>query len=295
MSQRRRHKDIFTSAARGSIPAVQQFLARGISINSFNARGTALHHACSRCQNHVVCYLLEQGADVNAVDNNNDTCLILSARRADTTLVTLLLSFGASTTLKNANGLTAKCYTDPTKHPQKIRWENHASTYKAIATLLRRRPPVRPSPSKYTRNYTQNIVDLATAEVEKKRKKRKAKSVATTKVEQPKRIHCHCHCHHHMVEVMATESAAEVAGVVGVIRVAAAEVCFHVQFHQGLAIIVRAQVKPDHHRRNFYHQQTYHFPCLYHHHHHHHHHQQEEKENISHLLCNLDHYYHRLN
>ena len=98
-----------------------------------------------------------------------------------------------------------------------------------------------------------------------------------------------------MVEVMATESAAEVAGVVGVTGVAAAEVCFHVQFHQGLAIIVRAQVKPDHHRRNFYHQQTYHFPCLYHHHHHHHHHQQEEKENISHLLYNLDRYYHRLN
>ena len=138
MSQRRRHKDIFTSAARGSIPAVQQFLARGISINSFNARGTALHHACSRCQNHVVCYLLEQGADVNAVDNNNDTCLILSARRADTTLVTLLLSFGASTTLKNANGLTAKCYTDPTKHPQKIadRSSGTSSTRKPPSSFM---------------------------------------------------------------------------------------------------------------------------------------------------------------
>jgi hypothetical protein len=161
MTQRKLHKDIFIAAARGSIESIQEFLKLGISINVKNQRPGAegrssLHAACYRSQNHVVDFLLEKGADVNIVDDNNETCLILSTRRADASLVTLLLSYGATQNGKNSSGLTAKDYTDPNKNPSRAKWERYACKFKKIATLLRRRPPVRPSP-KYSHSFSNCI------------------------------------------------------------------------------------------------------------------------------------------
>ena len=154
----RKSKDIFAAASRGSIKQVEWWLSQGVSINAVNscpgANGhSVLHSACRRSQLDMMQFLLERGVDINAIDNNGETCLILCSRKAEVSLVSLLLSFGADTKIVTKDGFDAKSFTFPKLHPSKNFWERHAGVtpFKAkclqrIATLLRRRPPVRPSP-----------------------------------------------------------------------------------------------------------------------------------------------------
>ena len=57
--------------------------------------GTPLHSACSRGRTSVAKFLLDNGADVNAKNNNDQTPLDLAKRRRRTDLVELLRKYGA--------------------------------------------------------------------------------------------------------------------------------------------------------------------------------------------------------
>jgi|ERR1039458_9426428 ankyrin repeat protein len=69
---------------------------------------TPLHHACYRGNSAVVKLLLDQrGIELNTIDVDNCTPLMLAAGKGNGEIVGLLLKAGADPTVKNKNGETA--------------------------------------------------------------------------------------------------------------------------------------------------------------------------------------------
>ena len=171
-------KNLFAAASRGSIEGVQYWLSQGDSINktckhSSSKNRTALHFACSRSQNHLVLLLLELEADVNAIDSEGITCLMIAVQKPDLSLVSLLLSFGANAKITSNKGITAKDFTNPKYN--RTKWERNAGVYKQIATLLRRNARslkiARPSPK-----YGNHFVGSSKVEEQKNRGRSRSKT-----------------------------------------------------------------------------------------------------------------------
>jgi hypothetical protein len=97
------------NAMHGSIEKVTQFHQAGADVNSFDASSgrTALHKAAYWGHDHVVGYLVANGANLNMVDSNGDTALHDAARFAHCEVVKALIAAGADQTVTNKSGHTA--------------------------------------------------------------------------------------------------------------------------------------------------------------------------------------------
>ena len=96
------------NAGSGDLELVKLFVAAGYSVDT-KAQGTpAIVSAAMSGHGAVVQYLIDAGADVNAVDDVNTTALIRIATTCDATpIVKALLKAGARTDIKSAGGTTA--------------------------------------------------------------------------------------------------------------------------------------------------------------------------------------------
>lgn len=87
-------------AKQGNLEAVKLFIEAGININvrdmTEDGLGvTALINACDKQHVETVRYLLEQGADVNAVTDYGDTAIMISASRGNFDIFSMCLDYGA--------------------------------------------------------------------------------------------------------------------------------------------------------------------------------------------------------
>lgn len=96
------------SAVQGNLEAVKLFVAAGYSPDTKDRGSPAIVSAAMFGQPHVVQYLIEAGADVNATDDVNTTALTRIADKCDATeTVRLLLKAGARTDVLTAGGASA--------------------------------------------------------------------------------------------------------------------------------------------------------------------------------------------
>ena len=96
------------SAVEGNLEAVKLFIAAGYSPDTRDRDQPAIVSAAMFRKPHIVLYLIEAGADVNAVDDVNTTALMRLADQCDATeTIRALLKAGATTDQKSAGGADA--------------------------------------------------------------------------------------------------------------------------------------------------------------------------------------------
>ena len=92
----------------GNLEAVKLFIAAGYSPNLEAGGMPPIVSAAMFGHPHVVQYLIEAGADVNATDDNNNTALFRISTDCDKTeIVRMLIKAGARTDIKSGTGLDA--------------------------------------------------------------------------------------------------------------------------------------------------------------------------------------------
>lgn len=97
------------SAVTGDLEAVKLFVQAGYSVDSKSQGSPAIVSAAMFGHPDVVLYLIEAGADVNAVDDVNTTALMRIADKCEATdVVKALLEAGTRTDIKSAGGTTAE-------------------------------------------------------------------------------------------------------------------------------------------------------------------------------------------
>ena len=96
---------IMVASLSGHLVLVKKLYARGAEINP--AGWTPLTYAATNGKTEVARYLLEIGADPNAVSANGTTALMMAVRGGHTDTVELLLTKGADVNLRNQNGASA--------------------------------------------------------------------------------------------------------------------------------------------------------------------------------------------
>lgn len=93
-------------------PAVRKILGK-CDVKRLTSRGeNALHYAArtyGRCGHDDIEWLIAQGCDVNAINNDGDTPLLIASRRGDrrNEAMSQLLHHGADPNVRDKNGLTA--------------------------------------------------------------------------------------------------------------------------------------------------------------------------------------------
>jgi ankyrin repeat protein len=97
------------AAVKGSLEWAQRLVKQGAQVR--RATGwTPLHYAASGPEPGVVGFLLDAGADVDAVSPDGSTALMLAARYGDERIIDMLLQRGADPQLKNPHGAVAADY-----------------------------------------------------------------------------------------------------------------------------------------------------------------------------------------
>ena len=100
-------KELHDAARMGRSAVVQFLLDNGADVNAFNEnRETPLHDAAKAGQKTMVELLLARGANVNAKDKEGDTALHDATKRGFKTVVEVLLANKADVNTKNSNGTT---------------------------------------------------------------------------------------------------------------------------------------------------------------------------------------------
>lgn len=98
---------IHTACVDGNLKLVRRLTElRDADVEAEDILGSRPMHVAS-CYGHldIICFLLENGADVNAVDNYKSTPLVVTSHPET---VKLLVSFGADINAKNVNNISAK-------------------------------------------------------------------------------------------------------------------------------------------------------------------------------------------
>jgi ankyrin repeat protein len=93
------------AALGGHLAIVKKLLARGAALDT--PGWTPLIYAATNGQIEVMRYLLDAGADINAVAPNGTTALMMAVRGGHAAAVDLLLSRGADVNKRNDSGATA--------------------------------------------------------------------------------------------------------------------------------------------------------------------------------------------
>lgn len=95
--------NLIWAAEHGKAQRVKELIAQGADVNFTNERGSsALIQAALHNHKAVVSLLLDNGAEVNAVDTHSgDTSLMLATWNGHIDIVKLLLRHGADITIKN--------------------------------------------------------------------------------------------------------------------------------------------------------------------------------------------------
>nr|WP_299454833.1 ankyrin repeat domain-containing protein [uncultured Microscilla sp.] len=104
---------LFIEAVRsGNLSTVKQHLSKyPEAVNQKNAQGfTPLILAAYYDQLPVVAYLIEQGADISAVDASGNTALMGACFKGYEQLVSQLIALGADVNVRNVQGATALIY-----------------------------------------------------------------------------------------------------------------------------------------------------------------------------------------
>ena len=99
---------LIRSSAYGHIDMVKKFIEDGADVNAKNNDGnTALMMASWNGHIEVVRFLLKNGADVNAKNNDDNTALQTASMNGRTEIVAMLLNNGADVNMKDEEGTTA--------------------------------------------------------------------------------------------------------------------------------------------------------------------------------------------
>jgi ankyrin repeat protein len=96
---------LMMAALRGNLETARRLLEMGAALN--RTGWTPLHYAASGPAVKVVRYLLDQGAEIDAVSPNLSTPLMMAAGYGPQEAVELLLERGANAKARNGRGLSA--------------------------------------------------------------------------------------------------------------------------------------------------------------------------------------------
>ena len=96
---------LMIAAIKGDLASVKLLLDRGARLNQ--PGWTALHYAASGPEPKTVGWLLDHGAEVDALSPNGSTPLMLAAQYGSEVSVDLLLARGADMALRNTQNLGA--------------------------------------------------------------------------------------------------------------------------------------------------------------------------------------------
>jgi ankyrin repeat protein len=99
---------VVAAAAKGDLPTLERSISADpalVTEKEWDGR-TLLHDAVDNSQIGAATYLLDRGADVNAVTIDGRTSLHMAAQRGDAAMITLLLGRGADIHAKDKKGWT---------------------------------------------------------------------------------------------------------------------------------------------------------------------------------------------
>lgn len=121
---------LMVAAQRGALSIVKNLVSAGADLFHVQLGGeheqgnTALHYAAERAQNSaVIGYLLEQGLDIDAVNEAGQSALMHAARRGNLENIQILLKAGANPHLNDKNGDTALGFA---------KWKKHSAVEKVL-------------------------------------------------------------------------------------------------------------------------------------------------------------------
>jgi len=102
------NEQLITAAKSGDTAAVQQLLQQGANVNAKDNNGmTALLEAAYTGNVDIARLLVEKGANLDAYNRDGLTALLFAGRQGHIGVVKLLLENGANTNVKDDNGYTA--------------------------------------------------------------------------------------------------------------------------------------------------------------------------------------------
>jgi len=101
-------EDFFSAVLNGDVARIKGLLKKGVDINTLqDQRMTALLLAISNGKTNVAEFLIEAGADVNVKDNQGHTALGFASATRQTSTVKMLIDVGADVNAQDDEGRTA--------------------------------------------------------------------------------------------------------------------------------------------------------------------------------------------